>query len=335
MRIGIVKETNRGEARVVLRPEEVETLSAHGHRVLFETTAGDRVGFSDKEYRAAGAAIRSTDQVYRQSDMLVKLRSPTDAEFKKIHDKILFSMLHTGQNAKRIGFIKRNGISAIEIESIKNDFMERYVDATDITGEAGVLYALRFIKKIPEETEVLILGYGRVGSAAIATCNRLNMKVKILRKSEYRHLDHFLKGTDVLINAISWPLEDQRRKKYLVTRKMLQHLNKGAVILDLSVDYPNPIETCKPTTLSKPWFELDGFPHISLYGYPGLVPLSSVNRYSKQALPLLLEIANNGGLRGIEKVSVLGRHIKNASIEWDGEEGNCVGMTNSNAEMCV
>lgn len=335
MRIGILKETNRGEARVILRPEEVENISAHGHRVLLEATAGDGVGFSDEAYEAAGATIKSTDEVYRQSNMLVKLRSPTDTEFKKIHDKILFSMLHTGQNSKRIGFIKKNGITAVEIESIKNDFLERYVDATDITGEVGVLYALRFIKKIPEETKVLILGYGRVGSAAIATCNRLNMNTKILRKSEYRHLDHFLKGKDVLINAICWPEEDQRRKNYLVTRKMLQHLNKGAVILDLSVDYPNPIETCKPTTLSKPWFELDGFPHISLYGYPGLVPLSSVNRYSKQALPLLLEIADNGGLRGIEKRSVLGRHIKNATIESDGEEGNCVGMTNSNAEMCV
>ena len=201
MIIGILKEINRNEKRVVLRPREVAKIIRAGHKVLVETKAGNGVIFFDKDYENAGAKIVNSEEVYSKSDMLLKLRSPTDNEFKKIKDKILFSMLHTTQNPKRIRFIKDNNVSAIEMESIKNPFNERYVDATDITGEIGVLYSTRFLKKMPQEANVLILGYGRVGSAAIEMCNKLNMRVKILRKDEYKHLDHFMIGKDIIITV--------------------------------------------------------------------------------------------------------------------------------------
>ena len=314
MIIGILKEINKNEKRIVLRPLHVKKLVKAGHKVYIETKAGLGVNFSDEDYKKMGAQIKSTQEVYDKSDMLLKLRSPTNMEFKKIKNKILFSMLHATQNPKRIKLIKDSGITAIEMESIKNEFSERYVDATDITGEIGVLYATHFLQKIPEEVNVLVLGYGRVGSGAIKMCDRLGMKVKILRKSEYKHIAHFMKGKDILINAIAWPEESRKNKEYIVTRNMLKNLNRGAVILDLSVDYPNPIETCKPTTLTEPWFKLDGIVHMSIYGYPGLVPVSSVTRYSKQILPLVLEIANNNGIEGIEK-SDLGKDIKNAVVD--------------------
>ena len=320
MIVGILKEINRNEKRVVLKPYHIKKLVKEGHTVYVETKAGVGVDFSDEDYKKVGAEIKSTEDVYNKSDMLLKLRSPTDSEFKKIKNKILFSMLHSSQNPKRVKFAKENKITAVEMESIKNEFMERFVDATKMTGEIGVLYATRFLNKIPEEAKVLILGYGRVGSGAIHMCNKLGMNVKILRKREYEHIGHFMKGKDILINAIEWPEEDRKKKNYIVTRDMLKHLNKNGVILDLSVDYPNPIETCKPTTLTKPWFELDGITHISIYGYPGLVPISSVNIYSKQILPIILEIANNNGIEDLEKKSKLGEYIVNATIK--GKE-NC------------
>jgi alanine dehydrogenase len=315
MIIGILKETNKNEKRVALRPLHVKKLVKAGHKVYVETKAGLGVNFSDEDYEKMGAQIKSTQEVYDKSDMLLKLRSPTDSEFKKINNKILFSMLHATQNPKRIKMIQSKKITAIEMESIKSEFGERYIDATDITGEIGVLYATHFLQKIPEECEVLVLGYGRVGSGAIKMCDRLGMNVKILRKSEYKHIAHFMKGKDILINAIAWPEEERKNKAYIVTRDMLKNLNKGGVIVDLSVDYPNPIETCKPTTLTQPWFELDGIIHMSIYGYPGLVPVSSVTRYSKQLIPLVLEIANNNGVKNLDKRSSIGKDISRAVIE--------------------
>ncbi len=314
MIIGILKEINKNERRVVLRPKEVRKLIKAGHKVYVEEKAGEGVFHSNVDYAAVGAQILPREKVYSDSDMLVKLRCPTDIEFKKINDKILFSMLHSAQNPKRIGFINKNKVSAIEMESVHNEFNERYVDATDMTGEVGVLYALQFLNKLPNECQVLILGYGRVGGGAISMCHKLGMNVKILRKSEYKHIKHFMTGKDLIINAICWPDEERLKKNYIITKDMLKLLNPEGVILDLSVDYPNPIETCKPTTLTKPWFTEEGITHISIYGYPGLIPVSSVNRYSPQILPIILEIANNGGLKGLEEKSSLGRDIINAKI---------------------
>ncbi|NQT00325.1 MAG: hypothetical protein HQ595_04495, partial [Candidatus Omnitrophica bacterium] len=67
---------------------------------------------------------------------------------------------------------------------------------------------------------------------------------------------------------------------------------KGATILDLSVDYPNPIETCRPTLIDRPTYEVDGVTHIGIFGYPGLAPISSASRYSRQILTMLLKLAS-------------------------------------------
>jgi alanine dehydrogenase len=73
---------------------------------------------------------------------------------------------------------------------------------------------------------------------------------------------------------------------------MLCLINKGGIILDLSVDHPGPIETTHPTLINRPAYEVDDITHISIFGYPGLAPVSSAARYSRQILPILLKIAS-------------------------------------------
>jgi len=87
------------------------------------------------------------------------------------------------------------------------------------------------------------------------------------------------------------------------------------IVLDLSVDFPNPIETVRSTDYQNPFYIEEGRVHISIYGYPGLVPVSSSRIYSEQVLPIALAIANNDGLVGIGKVEELGSHIHRAIID--------------------
>jgi alanine dehydrogenase len=140
------------------------------------------------------------------------------------------------------------------------------------------------------------------------------MSVKILRREEYRHTKHFLEGKDILINAIAWPASERKDQQYVVRRDMLKLMNRGAIILDLSVDFPSPIETCKPTTLSNPWYLEEGVIHISIYGYPGLVPVSCTERYSKQVLPIVLTVADSG-LKGLSGKGELGKYISKAIVD--------------------
>ena len=154
--------------------------------------------------------------------------------------------------------------------------------------------AFNHILKCPEQFNVLMLGYGAINSGALSVAYALGAKVKILRKREYRFIRHHLKNKDIVINGLSWPKYHRDRKDFLITRRMLRLLNKGAVVLDLAVDYPGPIETTRATSLENPFYYVDGVKHVCIYGYPGLAPISSSARYSKQILPVLLEIAGAG-----------------------------------------
>ncbi len=57
MIIGVPKEIKDNEYRVALTPFGAEALVRGGHRVLIQAGAGEGSGFSDEEYRRAGAQV--------------------------------------------------------------------------------------------------------------------------------------------------------------------------------------------------------------------------------------------------------------------------------------
>ena len=75
MDIGVPAEVKTAERRVGLTPAAVGELVNRGHHVNVETAAGDGAGFSDVEYKEAGAAIVGTaDYVFANSEMIVKVK---------------------------------------------------------------------------------------------------------------------------------------------------------------------------------------------------------------------------------------------------------------------
>jgi alanine dehydrogenase len=73
--IGIPKEIKDHENRVALTPRSVSSLVRSGSKVLVETQAGDKSGFSDDEYSSAGATIVSSQtELYHNADLIVKVK---------------------------------------------------------------------------------------------------------------------------------------------------------------------------------------------------------------------------------------------------------------------
>ena len=64
MKIGIPKEIKDHEFRIGATPSGVKALSEAGHEVLVESGAGAAIGFSDDQYRRAGAHLGSREDVY-------------------------------------------------------------------------------------------------------------------------------------------------------------------------------------------------------------------------------------------------------------------------------
>lgn len=75
MIVGIPKEVKDYENRVSLVPRSVSSLVMSGTKVIVESQAGERSGFSDDEYSAAGARIaNSAEELYSGCDLIVKVK---------------------------------------------------------------------------------------------------------------------------------------------------------------------------------------------------------------------------------------------------------------------
>ncbi len=75
MIIGVPREIKDHENRVALTPRSVSSLVTSGSKVLVETLAGAKSGFSDDEYGAAGATVvGSAAELYSGSNLVVKVK---------------------------------------------------------------------------------------------------------------------------------------------------------------------------------------------------------------------------------------------------------------------
>ena len=318
MNIVVPKETYPSEKRVIILPHSAKVLVEAGHNVFVQAGAGSEINIPDSLYVNAGATIISdTTELYASAKhgIIVKLRAPSNEEFSFMENITLICMLHIAQNTDRIYYLGSQKLVGLALENIRNERNMRLIDQTGITGEKGVYYALQHSKKMPSDMNAVILGYGNVATGAINACSKLGINYKIMRRTELKNISLWLTDADLLVNAISWPEEQIRKQEYLITRNDIKNSNPGMVVLDLAVDFPGPIETVHPTTYRNPFYMEEGRVHISIYGYPGLVPITSSRIYSEQILPIVSIIAYNGGLNNIKNAGVLGSFIQPAIVD--------------------
>src|SRR4051812_10645921 len=74
--VGVVGESAPGERRVAMVPGALSVLNKSGVQFLLESEAGARAGFPDSEYAAKGVRLASRDDVFRDADVLLQVRSP-------------------------------------------------------------------------------------------------------------------------------------------------------------------------------------------------------------------------------------------------------------------
>ena len=294
MDIGICSENRPPEKRVILLPQELGTITA-SHTVFVEQGAGEGIGIKDSEYEQTGAKIADRKKVYNCS-LVVRFKEPKEEELAMMRPgAVMFSMMHLPGNAQLRSWLKEYGITAISMEEIKDPFGRRKIEALHQTGYIGMEKGFQLQGKDPAQCRVKVMGYGNVAQGAIQCAARKFARVMILHKHDFTNMAEHIPGTDILVNAINWPIE-KRGKEFIITRDMLKLFNKGAVILDLISNPPgqSPIETMRPTTLDDISYVIEEVIHTSCWGWPGLDPVNISRRYSIQAAPILKEIADCG-----------------------------------------
>jgi NAD(P) transhydrogenase subunit alpha len=119
MKIAIAKEKIAAEKRVAATPETVKKLSALGAQVSVVSGAGLSAAITDDAYRAAGAQVGSEDEVYKDADVIFRVRHPDAGEITKYKKgALLIGILSPYQEKDLLKAYASQGIAAMAMELV-------------------------------------------------------------------------------------------------------------------------------------------------------------------------------------------------------------------------
>lgn len=328
MKIGIPKEIKTNENRVALTPGGAEVLRRHGHKVFVLTGAGLGSGFSDAEYKKAGAAILKTaKQVYDSADMIMKVKEPIKPEYNLIRkDQVVFTYFHFASSRDLTDAMMKNKCIAIAYETVQkvDGSLPLLIPMSEVAGRMAPQEGAKYLERtmggrgvllggVPgtEPSEVVVLGGGIVGTNAAKIAAGFGAKVTIMDNNLYRlrYLDDVMpknittmmsnphniraaiQKADLVIGAV---LIAGAKAPKLITKDMLKLMKKGSVVVDVSVDQGGCIETCKPTTHENPTYVVNDVVHYCVANMPGAVPFTSTIALTNSTLPYAVELADKG-----------------------------------------
>jgi alanine dehydrogenase len=190
--IGIPKELDTNENRIVLTPEAVSILVNNGHQLYVETGAGEFSKFSDKEYSDAGAHIAYSAREVYEADIILKVDPPTQSEIQYIKPgKTLISALQMAKlSPEYISAINAKKITAVGFELIQDKVggMPVVRAMSEIAGSTVMLIAAEYLNSVNGKgiilggitgvppTKVVILGSGTVAEFRCRTALGLGAK---------------------------------------------------------------------------------------------------------------------------------------------------------------
>ncbi|MGO4921144.1 alanine dehydrogenase [Maribacter sp. IgM3_T14_3] len=329
LHIGIPKENQYQEKRICLTPDAVNAITANGHRVLIESGAGEGAHYTDADYVTAGGEItRDTKKVFA-CPLILKVEPPTLTEIEFINPQttVISALQIKTQYKEYFEELARKRITAIAFEYIRDEEGKYPAvrSLSEIAGISSVLIAAELmaannngnglmfgnISGVPP-VEVVIIGAGTVGEFAARSAIGIGANVKVfdnsitklrniqtnLKQTVYtstiqpKNLLKALKRCDVAIGAT----RGKDRSPVVVSSTMVEHMKKGAVIIDVSIDTGGCFETSEITTHNKPTKEKYGVIHYGVPNIPSRYPKTASVSISNIFTPYLLKIGEDGGL---------------------------------------
>lgn len=343
MIIGTVKEVKIGENRVGLTPFGADALVKKGHTVLVEKDSGLNSGFPNEQYKKAGAKIIPTaDDVYKKSEMIIKVKEPQKSEFAYYRPGlILYTYLHLAAEPEVTEMLLEKKVTGIAYETVEleNDSLPLLTPMSEVAGRMAVQVGAWFLQKtngglgkllggVPgvEPGNVMILGTGTVGINAAKMAVGLGAKVSMFGRNlnSLRYLDDIFQGrvntifshpmaieqasmdSDLIVSGV---LITGARAPKLVTRKMLKKMKVGSVIVDVSIDQGGSTETSRPTSHKDPVYEVDGVIHYCVTNMPGAVPHTSTLALTNATISYALSLASKGVKKAITDDPALAKGV--------------------------
>lgn len=323
MRIGIPREVKTLEGRVGLVPAAVHELAEHGHQLLVEQGAGLCSGYSDEEYRLAGAAIvPDASTLYGDAELIIKVKEPQPQELALLRkDHLLFCYLHLAAEPALMHRLLEIGLTAVAFETVAEGArLPLLAPMSDIAGKVAVQIGSHLLHQpqggrglllggLPaaERGHVVILGAGVAGGNSAAMAAAIGARVTVFDSDRdklaamralgsnvtalhpYAHdITSAVRDADLLIGAVLIP---GARAPHLVSAEQVRQMQPGSVVIDISVDQGGCIETTRPTSYADPTYLWEGVIHFGVTNMPGAVPRSASQALSAALIPYAVRLA--------------------------------------------
>ena len=343
MKVGIPKEIKNNENRVGMTPAGVAELVRRGHEVSVQHTAGEGSGFSDDEYVNAGARILPTiEAVYRECDMIVKVKEPIEPEYELVRKgQLLFTYFHFACEKELTDAMLKSGAVCLAYETVQlpNGSLPLLQPMSEVAGRMATLNGAYYLQKtkggkgklisgVPgvSPAKVLVLGGGVVGEAAAMMAAGLGADVTIadislprLRQldietpanvhtlySSEHNIRQMLPTVDIVVGSVLVPGD---KTPHLITKEMLKLMEPGTVLVDVAIDQGGCFETSRPTTHSDPVYIEDGIVHYCVANIPGAVPNTSTLALTNATLRYAIALADKGWQKACKDDAALAKGL--------------------------
>jgi len=342
MNVGVAKEIKKDEYRVALTPAGALELTRQGHNVIVEHGAGEGSAFPDSAYTAVGARMAAVEEVWADSDLVLKVKEPLPEEYDRLREgQILFTYLHLAASEELTRALMESGAACVAYETVETDErgLPLLAPMSEIAGRLAAQAGANFLEKplggrglllggVPGVApgKAVVIGGGMVGYNAAVIALGLGAEVTILERSidRMRHLEEVLGARVTLLMSSSLQIEESVAEADLVvgavlipgalapkliSREMVAGMKAGSVVCDVAIDQGGCVETSHPTTHSEPVFVVDGVIHYCVANMPGAVPITSTKALTNATTPYVEAIANHGLGEAIARDPELARGV--------------------------
>jgi|TARA_B100001540_G_scaffold316129_1_gene345171 alanine dehydrogenase len=342
MIIGVPAEVKNNENRVGLTPDSVKHLTNIGNEILVQDGAGTNIGLTNDLYISAGAKILdSAEDVYKSSEMIVKVKEPIPDEYCFLREDLtLFTYLHLAGDPENAKKLIDTGVTGIAYETVTaaDGSMPLLAPMSTIAGQLAIVVGSYHLLKHNKGKGVMIgklnnieprvvsvIGAGVAGTQSISKALDNHALVKVLDTSESKlqklesefgskNIEYILSTSDSVQSAINesdlvvgsvYVVGKEAPK--VVTKEMLVSMKPGTVMVDVSIDQGGCFETSRPTTHDNPTFIENDIVHYCVTNMPGAVPLTATQALNKVTLSYIENLAK----KGVDKALADDEHLRN------------------------
>ncbi len=328
MKVGVPKEVKNHEYRVAITPIGVHELTAHGHEVYIEKSAGVGSSIDDAEYVAAGARILdNADDVWGTADMVLKVKEPVAEEYHRMQEgQTLFTYLHLAADKPLTEELLKRSVTAIAYETVQlpSGGLPLLYPMSEVAGCLAPQVGAYSLLKAQGGRGVLMGGVGGVANAKVviigagvsgqnaanialgmgADVTLLDTDLDKLRMSFWRYnnrvhglassklaIEQQVTEADMVIGAVLIP---GAKAPKLVTNELVSRMKPGSVLVDIAVDQGGCFEDTHATTHADPTYTVHNSTFYCVANMPGAVPNTSTYALTNATMPYAVALANKG-----------------------------------------